>query len=252
MQPEAKQPLISLSGIYTAYEGDHAPVIRGLSLEIHRGEFIMVGGPNGAGKTTLLESMNGLLKITHGHATVCGLDVSNKGHEVRKRVGYVIQNFSFDPLTPFSVKEVVLMGRYGKMGFFRRPSAEDHQAVERALCMMGIKELADRPIGILSGGQQQKVLIAQNIARDPEIMLLDEPFSNLDFISREFVMDILEKLAESGIAIVLVSHAFDDLPDRDIRLVVMRDGTVCLDRTCPSEHVEATVREASSPGAVHA
>jgi len=104
---------IELAGVSTAYEGSDLPVIRGISFSIAAGDFVVVGGPNGAGKTTLLETVNGMLPITHGRATVCGLDVAASGTAVRKRVGYVIQNFAFDPLAPFTVGHVVIMGRYG-------------------------------------------------------------------------------------------------------------------------------------------
>lgn len=110
------EPAICLKNIYTAYEGAEYPVIKDVSIEIRHGEFAIIGGPNGAGKTTLLETINGMLKITHGEAKVLDMDVGSCGRDVRKRVGYVIQNFSFDPMTPFSAEEVVLMGRYGLIG----------------------------------------------------------------------------------------------------------------------------------------
>lgn len=144
--------LIDLKGIYTAYEGGDKPVIRDLSLDLEQGEYVVIGGPNSAGKTTLLESINGLVRITHGRATVCGLNVSRYPDEIRKRVGYVIQNFSFDPFTPFTVEQVVLMGRYGRLGLLKRPSQSDYEAVERAIKLVGIEDLVKKTIGTLSGG----------------------------------------------------------------------------------------------------
>jgi zinc/manganese transport system ATP-binding protein len=243
--------IIDLQGIYTAYEGADRPVIKDASLQVGRGEFVIVGGPNGAGKTTLLESINGMLPLTHGKAMVCGMDVSRQGNEVRKKVGYVIQNFSFDPLMPFSVEQVVLMGRYGLLGWLKRPSEADYAAVESALHCLGIEDLGSRPIGKLSGGQQQKVLIAQNIARNPEILLLDEPFSNLDLCSRDFISTVLVDIVKSGCTVMMVSHAFDGLPDFTLRIVAMNDGCLCLDEMCSAYEVEEHVRQVCRV-AVHA
>jgi zinc/manganese transport system ATP-binding protein len=239
-------PIIKLHDVYTAYEGADRPTLTGISLSIGKGEFVVIGGPNGAGKTTLLETINGMLPITHGEATVCGHDVRGDGVQVRCRVGYLLQNFAFDPLTPFTVEEVVLMGRFGKIGLFRKPGKEDHEAVRKALRLLGIEDLATRPIGQLSGGQQQKVLLAQNLARNPEVLLLDEPFSNLDMFARESINDLLTRLVTSGISVVIVSHAFDDLPDHEVRVLVMHDGRISLDRMCLPAEVGQIIRNAGS------
>ena len=248
----ANKPLIVLEGIVTAYEGADRPSLRNVSLRVGPGEFVMVGGPNGAGKTTLLESMIGMLPITCGSARVCGFDVKKQGTAVRKQAGYVIQNFSFDPLTPFTVREVVMMGRYGKLGYFHRPNRHDTELAERAMKTLGIDEFADKPIGTLSGGQQQKVLIAQNIAKEPEIMLLDEPYSNLDLYSREYISTVLAGLVRKGITVVVVSHAFDGLPDLPIRAVVMNNGSITLDRSCRAAEIENIVRTTSQVPVAHA
>ncbi|MCU0631759.1 MAG: metal ABC transporter ATP-binding protein [Methanolinea sp.] len=239
-------PAIEIQGVYTAYEGAERPTLTDVSLTIGRGEYVVIGGPNGAGKTTLLETINGMLPITHGNALVCGHNVRGNGVQVRCRVGYLLQNFSFDPLTPFTVEEVVMMGRFGKMGLFRKPGKEDHDAVKKALALLEIEDLADRPIGHLSGGQQQKVLLAQNLARDPEILLLDEPFSNLDMFAREAINRLLTRLVIDGITVIIVSHAFDDLPDRPVRVLVMQEGKIALDRECSPGEVEQVIRNAGN------
>lgn len=238
-------PAITLSGVYTAYEGAATPSLHNINLTIDRGEFVMVGGPNGAGKTTLLETINGMLRITHGSARVCGINLRADGVGVRRRVGYVIQNFAFDPLSPFTAGEVVLMGRYGRLGYLNRPKKPDTRATVQAMRMLGIEDLAHAPIGTLSGGQQQKVLIAQNLAKEPDILLLDEPFSNLDLIAKHSVSTLLNDLAGAGITVVVVSHAFDDLPPRPIRILVMNGGEVTADRICAPDDVEDVVRSAS-------
>jgi zinc/manganese transport system ATP-binding protein len=244
--------LVALDGITTSYEGADRPSLHNISLHIGRGEFVMVGGPNGAGKTTLLESIVGMLPITHGSAKVCGFDARKQGTEVRKRAGYVIQNFSFDPLTPFTVREVVMMGRYGKLGYFKRPNRNDADLAERAMKTIGVDEFADKSIGTLSGGQQQKVLIAQNIAKEPELLLLDEPYSNLDIHSREYISTILTDLVKKGITIIVVSHAFDGLPNYPLRALVLNDGTITLDQSCRADELEHVVRAASHVPTIHA
>jgi zinc/manganese transport system ATP-binding protein len=234
---------IDLRGIYTAYEGSDKPVIKDLSLGIGRGEFVVIGGPNSAGKTTLLESINGLVRITHGQASVCGLDVRRWGDEVRKKVGYVVQNFYFDPFTPFTVEQVVMMGRYGRLGLLRQPSEADCNAASIAIHVVGIEDLAHKAIGTLSGGQQQKVMIAHNIAKEPEVMLLDEPFSSLDFNAREYLQGVFQDIARKGTPLLMVSHAFDGVPEMRIRLVVMKNGRITRDRVCSAEEIEGIMRE---------
>jgi zinc/manganese transport system ATP-binding protein len=237
--------LIDIDRIYTAYEGSDKPVLKDLSLKIDSGEYVIIGGPNGAGKTTLLESMNGMVKITHGNAKVCGIDLKKDGNEVRKKVGYVLQSFYFDPFTPFTVEQVVMIGRYGRLGLLKWPGKADYDAVEKAIRTVGIEDLKNKPIGTLSGGQQQKAMIAQNLAKEPDIMLLDEPFSNLDFHSREFITGIFKGIAKKGIPVIMVSHAFDDLPDMDIHIVIMNRGMVTLDDKCRPSEVEPIVRKAT-------
>jgi zinc/manganese transport system ATP-binding protein len=235
--------IIELNKIYTAYEGGDKPVIRGLSLSVNPGEYVVIGGPNSAGKTTLLESINGLIRITHGSATVCGLDLLRSGNEVRRKVGYVVQNFYFDPFTPFTVEQVVMMGRYGRLGLLRRPSESDFEAAQKAMRLVGIEDLAEKTIGTLSGGQQQKTMIAHNIAKEPEVMMLDEPFSNLDFHAREYLQGIFKQIVRSGTPILMVSHAFDGLPNTRIHLVVMNKGLITYDNECDAEEVEPIIRK---------
>ena len=103
--------------------------------------------------------------------------------------------------------------------------------------------------GKLSGGQQQKVLIAHNLAKQPDVVLLDEPFSNLDLATREHVCDVLCRVADTGVTVVIVSHAFDALPSRDVRVVVMRAGTIVLNRVVPPGDVQQTVRSTSEESA---
>jgi zinc/manganese transport system ATP-binding protein len=238
-------PIIQLDNVTTTHEGSMHPVIQNISLEIARGEFVIVGGPNGAGKTTLLETIAGLLPIISGTVLIGGFDVIHHGPQIRKKLGYVIQNFDFDPYTPFTVEEVLLMGRYGLIGFCKRPCDDDFTAVDQSLTQMGITNLRKSHIGKLSGGQQQKVLIAHNLTKKPDVLLLDEPFSNLDLKTREHVCDVLCRIADTGVTIVMVSHAFDALPSRDVRAIIMKNGKIVLNKVILPKQVQDTVRHAS-------
>lgn len=233
---------VKLSDVTTTYEGASVPVIHNISLEIKSGEFVIVGGPNGAGKTTLLETIAGLLPIVNGTVEVCGYDIKNNETLLRRKLGYVIQNFDFDPYIPFTVDDVMMMSRFGLLGLFKRPKEDDFKAVDDSLQTLGIEDLRQSQIGKLSGGQQQKVLIAHNLAKHPDILLLDEPFSNLDLATREHVCDVLCRIADRGITIVIVSHAFDALPERDVRVIVMKAGEIVLNKVVPPEQVQNTVR----------
>lgn len=237
--------VILLNQVYTTYEGANLPVIQDVSLHIKPGEFVVIGGPNGAGKTTLLETIAGLLPVVNGSVTVCGHDVVSDGCTARKKIGYVIQNFDFHPFTPFTVEEVVLMGRYGKIGWLKRQSEYDLNKVTSAIDNLGLTLMRHNQIGKLSGGQQQKVLIAQNLAKEPEVLLLDEPFSNLDMITREEVSNLLCEIADGGIPVLIVSHAFDALPNRTIRVLVMQNGKIILNQQSDPSEVGSLVRTAS-------
>jgi zinc/manganese transport system ATP-binding protein len=223
-------PVIELRGVETIYEGERLPAIHDIDLRIEQGEFVALIGPNGVGKTTLLETINGLLKNTAGEVRVFGQEIERYGHRIRQRIGYIPQEISFDELTPFLVKDVVLMGRFGRIGLARRPAAADHRAVERALKLVGIEDLARRPIGKLSGGQQQKAMLTRALAKEPELLLLDEPFSNLDFVAREEVSSTIARLHEElELTTLIVLHDLKGLPPRCRRVVLMRAGRIFRD-----------------------
>ena len=207
-----------------------------------------MGGPNGAGKTTLLEAITGLLPLVRGSVTVCGKEVPSESIGIRCSVGYVIQNFDFHPFTPYTVEEVVRMGRYGRIGWFKRETREDHEAVDDALHILGIENLRNELIGKLSGGQQQKVLIAHNLAKKPSVLLLDEPFSNLDLKTRDEVSSLLCKVCDSGVPVMMVSHAFDCLPERNIRVLVMQKGKIVLNMVSEPGQVANIIRSVPVAG----
>jgi ABC-type Mn2+/Zn2+ transport system ATPase subunit len=219
---------IHLKDVETTYEGEKTPVIHDISLEIDSGEFVAVIGPNGAGKTTLLEAINGLLEST-GEITVFEKDITHHGNEIRKNIGYVPQEFSCESLTPFLVRDVVMMGRYGKIGLLRSPSERDHAILMETLQFVGITDLETKPVGKLSGGQLQKVMIARALAKRPKILLLDEPFANLDTASRREIAEKFVTLQEGGVTIIMVVHDLSSVPPQCRRVLKIENGTIVAD-----------------------
>jgi ABC-type Mn2+/Zn2+ transport system ATPase subunit len=219
-----------LEDVSVVYEGERIPAIHGIDLEVTKGEFVTVLGPNGAGKTTLLEAINGILPATSGRIEVMGLDLRARGREVRCRTGYVIQNFALDPLDPFLTRDVVMMARTGRIGLLRFPNNDDWKAVDGALGAVGLTAFAKRPVGKLSGGEFQKVLLARAIAQDPDVLLLDEPLANLDVDARSEVLRILEEWREhKGLTVVMVSHDIGNVPRSCDRIVVIDKGRLVID-----------------------
>ena len=228
MNPEST--LIDLEHIDTIYEGERIPVIRDVSLQVKLGEFIALIGPNGAGKTTLLETINGLLPHTNGVGTVFGKNIQTHAHSIRKNIGYVIQNFELDPLAPFLCKDIVMAGRSGTIGLFRFPSKKDWEIVWESMALVGMIDYANRPIGKLSGGEFQKILLARALAQHPKILLLDEPLSNLDVSARRQMETILNHVFEtSDISILMVSHDLQYIPSNCTRTIVLDKGHIVMD-----------------------
>jgi zinc/manganese transport system ATP-binding protein len=224
--------IIKLEDVSTVYEGESRPAIKDINLSLKRNELVYIVGPNASGKTTLLETINGLLPPFRGKVSVFGLDVQSNGRKIRCRIGYVPQDFMVKPGEPYNALDVVLMGRYGYIGFLNRPDKKDKKKALEAMKLIGIEELADRPMGKLSGGQQQKVMLARALAKNPKILLLDEPFSNLDPDSRGQIPSLITKLhEEKGLTTLIVTHDIHHMLDDCTRVIVVTDGRITFDGT---------------------
>lgn len=218
--------VINIENAVVSYREDIA--LRGVSLKVKSGEFIGVIGPNGAGKTTLLTVVNGLGKLLNGRVWVLGHYLTpGNGHSLRKKVGYVPQVESIDPRMPMNVREVVMIGRYGLLGLLRRPGKYDWKIVDVALELVGMSHLARRPIGHLSGGEQQRVAIARCLAQEPEIFLLDEPTASLDWKAQTGILELVKKIHDSRkLTTLFVTHDLSCLPVACDRVVLMKDGLI--------------------------
>lgn len=223
------ETVIHIENAVVSYREDVA--LHGVSLEVHSGEFIGIIGPNGAGKTTLLTIVNGLGNLVSGSVTVLGKHIANGGrHELRKLVGYVAQLENIDPRMPMSVREVVMIGRYGLLGLFNRPDKHDWAIVDAVLEMVGMKHLAMRPIGHLSGGEQQRTAIARCLAQEPKIFLLDEPTASLDWKAQTDILELVKRIHdERQLTTLFVTHDLDALPHTCDRVILMKDGMIIDD-----------------------
>jgi ABC-type Mn2+/Zn2+ transport system ATPase subunit len=215
---------VSLDGIVVRF--GRASVLRNLTLSVRTGELLVVAGPNGAGKTTLLQVMGGLLRPDAGRAMILGVDTT-RGNltALRRNVGFLPQHTGFDERTPVSVRRAVLSSRAGLRGALRRYEASDYEAAEAALGETGTKHLAERPVGALSGGERQKVLLARCLAQEPTLLLLDEPAANLDVASRKTLIELIAAAqSRHGLTVVMVTHLLSDIPPAPDRVALVRDG----------------------------
>jgi ABC-type Mn2+/Zn2+ transport system ATPase subunit len=218
--------VINIQDAVVSYREDVA--LQGVSLEVKKGEFIGIIGPNGAGKTTLLTVINGLGKLVHGKAWVLGswLNRRNSGN-LRKRIGYVAQVEHIDPRLPINVRETVMVGCYGRLGLFHRPTQAQWKIVDEVLEMVGIAHLSERPIGHLSGGEYQRAAIARALVQQPEIFLLDEPTASIDKKAQREILNLIQLVhKEYHTTTLFVTHDLRTLPSTCQRLILMKDGRI--------------------------
>jgi ABC-type cobalamin/Fe3+-siderophores transport system ATPase subunit len=231
-------PVIQIENAVVSYHESVA--LRGVSLTVFQSEFVSIIGPNGAGKTTLLTIINGMTNPVQGRVQVLGRQMNfGTRRELRKQVGYVAQLETVDRRMPISVREVVMIGRDGRLGLFHRPAKHDWSLVDEALELVGMKHLANRPIGHLSGGEQQRVSIARCLAQEPNIFLLDEPTASLDWKAQTEILELVKCIHdERNLTTVFVTHDVDALPHTCDRVVLMKNGLIVGDGT-PDKVVSA-------------
>ncbi|HNW71448.1 MAG TPA: ABC transporter ATP-binding protein [Candidatus Paceibacterota bacterium] len=216
--------IIEVSNISFLYNEE--VVIKDINLSIHKGDYLGVVGSNGSGKTTLLRIILGLLSPKSGTIKLFGQDVSV--FKDWSKIGYVPQKvINFDNNFPVTVEEVVLMGRYGKLGLFHRASKKDKQIVEESLRHVDMLSYRDRQIGDLSGGQQQRVFIARALAGNPEIIFLDEPTVGIEKDIKEKFYQLLHDLNEKlELTIVIVTHDIESMAHEAMHVACIKDHTL--------------------------
>lgn len=193
------------------------------SFQIPQGTITALVGVNGAGKSTLFKAIMGFVPIARGTIRLLGLPVRDALR--RNLVAYVPQAEEVDWSFPVLVEDVVMMGRYGHMGFLRRPSATDRARVDEALARVGLADLRHRQIGELSGGQKKRVFLARALAQEGRIILLDEPFTGVDVKTEEQIITLLRSLRDEGHVMLVSTHNLGSVPDFCDRTVLVK-GTV--------------------------
>jgi manganese transport system ATP-binding protein len=212
--------------------------LRDVDLAVPAGTTTALVGPNGSGKSTLLGAIAGLVPLRAGTLTVGGRPPA----AARTRVAYVLQTGSADEVLPVTVREVVSMARFAGRGLLGRLRAEDRRAVADALDRLEITDLADRHLRELSGGQRQRVLVAQGLAQAADVLLLDEPVTGLDLVSRQRILRVVDEERAAGRAVVLSTHDLDDAELADH--VVLLAGRVVAAGPPAAVLTEANLREA--------
>lgn len=232
--PDAVCQATNLSVAY----GTHI-ALRNATLTVPRQVVLGIVGPNGAGKSTLIKAMLGLVPTLTGTTEFFGAPLTTS----RGRVGYMPQRSNIDWDFPTTVFDAVVMGTYGRLGWFRRPGAQERHAAHKALTQVGLTDVHRRQIGQLSGGQRQRVLLARTLAADPDLLFLDEPFQGVDAVSLTAIVDVLHGLRETGKTVVLVHHDLATVPKYCDHVCLINGEIVAngpVPETFTTENVQAT------------
>lgn len=215
------KPILKVEGLTVEYASGAA--LDNLDFELQRGERLAVVGPNGAGKSTLFKVIAGVLRPSRGLVEVAGHEPG--GHIC---IAYVPQRSQVDWNFPATVADVVMMGRSGKLGLVRWPTARDWELVNQALATVRLDDLAERQIQELSGGQQQRMFIARALAQEAELILMDEPLTGLDTRAQDELFGILELLHEQGVTVMIALHDLEIAGARFDRVMLLNRRLVGL------------------------
>ena len=215
-------PGLAVSDVTVTYRNGHT-ALWDANFDIPRGTITALVGVNGAGKSTLFKAIMGFVPASRGQIRILGLPVREA--LARNLVAYVPQSEEVDWAFPVLVEDVVMMGRYGHMGFLRRPSAADHAAVAEALRRVNMADFRQRQIGELSGGQRKRVFLARALAQEGKVILLDEPFTGVDVKTEAQIITLMQELRAEGRVMLVSTHNLGSVPEFCDRTVLVK-GTV--------------------------
>ena len=222
LAPPSPEDGISARRVAVTYRNGHT-ALRNASFEIPRGTITALVGVNGSGKSTLFKAIMGFVPVAMGEIQLLGMSVD--AALKKNLVSYVPQAEEVDWSFPVLVEDVVMMGRYGHMGFLRRPSKVDRDAVDLALDRVNMQDFRHRQIGELSGGQKKRVFLARALAQNGQVILLDEPFTGVDVKTEEQIIALLRELREEGRVMLVSTHNLGSVPEFCDRTVLIK-GTV--------------------------
>ncbi len=214
---------LEVSGATFSYDGKRN-IFNDISFTVDKGEVFCILGPNGTGKSTLLRCLCNLYKLSNGRITVDGHDIVSMNQAMlARKIGFIPQIHT--PTFPYSVLDVVLMGRAPHLNMLAMPSEKDYRIAEDAIKTVNIEYIRDMPYTELSGGQMQMVLFARVLAQEPEILLLDEPTSHLDVANQIHTIEIVKKLADKGLSLIMTSHFPDHAFISSNKVGIMKGGS---------------------------
>lgn len=220
---DGKTAAVVVHDLVVCYDGHIA--LDGATVSVSFGEALGIVGPNGSGKSTLLKSIAGLLQPSSGTLSVLG---NSPRALPAGSIAYVPQIEEVDWTFPATVWDVVAMGRFPRLGMFRRFGKHDREAVERGLSLVNMQSLAKRHISALSGGQQQRVFVARAIAQEPRLLLLDEPTTGVDAQTEEALRKVVRELVKSGMPVIMSTHHLERAPQWFDRLMVLNRRVLAI------------------------
>ena len=229
---------IIVKNVTVTYRNGHT-ALRNASFEIPTGTITALVGVNGAGKSTLFKTLMGFIPAATGEISILGLSV--KAALKKNIVAYVPQAEEVDWSFPVLVEDVVMMGRYGYMGFLRNPKTTDHQAVTIALERVNMVEFRKHQIGELSGGQRKRVFLARALAQNGKVILLDEPFTGVDVQTEDAIIRLLREMRDEGRVMLVSTHNLGSVPEFCDRSILVKQTVLAhgpTDTTFTRENLE--------------